>query len=222
MSDRAKIVIAEDQRIVREGLKALLTLDGFDIVGEAEDGLEAVGCVEALSPDLLLVDLSMPRMSGVSAIRDIKARIPETRILVLTIHGSEECVMEAFQAGADGYCLKNASHTELAMAVRHVLAGNRYISPGISDQVLEGYLREKGRLTQEPSWENLTPREKDVLKMVGEGYKNKEIAEYLAISVKTVEKHRSNIMKKLDLHTAAALTTYAIEKGLIAGPIPRA
>jgi len=144
MVDKKKIVIAEDQKILREGLKSLLSSsDDFEVVGEAEDGLDAIRCVEKHNPDLLLLDLSMPKMSGISAIKDIKTRIPETRILVLTIHESEEYILEVFRAGADGYCLKDASHSELVMAIRSVLSGNRYISPGISDKVLEGYLRRK-------------------------------------------------------------------------------
>jgi len=162
-----------------------------------------------------LLDLSMPKMSGISAIKDIKTRIPETRILVLTIHESEEYILEVFRAGADGYCLKDASHSELVMAIRSVLSGNRYISPGISDKVLEGYLEEKRVLKSSTSWDTLTQRERGILKLVGEGYKNKEIAKYLFINAKTVEKHRSNIMEKLDLHTASGLTAYAIEKGLV-------
>jgi len=216
MVDKKKIVIAEDQKILREGLKSLLSSsDDFEVVGEAEDGLDAIRCVEKHNPDLLLLDLSMPKMSGISAIKDIKTRIPETRILVLTIHESEEYILEVFRAGADGYCLKDASHSELVMAIRSVLSGNRYISPGISDKVLEGYLEEKRVLKSSTSWDTLTQRERGILKLVGEGYKNKEIAKYLFISAKTVEKHRSNIMEKLDLHTASGLTAYAIEKGLV-------
>ncbi|MCJ7685369.1 MAG: response regulator transcription factor [Desulfobacteraceae bacterium] len=216
MVDKKKIVIAEDQKILREGLKSLLSSsDDFEVVGEAEDGLDAIRCVEKHNPDLLLLDLSMPKMSGISAIKDIKTRIPETRILVLTIHESEEYILEVFRAGADGYCLKDASHSELVMAIRSVLSGNRYISPGISDKVLEGYLEEKRVLKSSTSWDTLTQREREILKLVGEGYKNKEIAKYLFISAKTVEKHRSNIMEKLDLHTASGLTAYAIEKGLV-------
>ncbi len=216
MGDTTKIVIAEDQKILREGLKALLqSSDAFEVVAEAEDGLEAVRCVERHTPDLLLIDLSMPRMSGISAIKDIKARLSDTRILVLTIHETEEYIQAVFQAGADGYCLKDASHAELVIAIKSVLSGNRYISPGISNKVLEGYLEERKSAKTDTPWDTLTQREKDVLKLVGEGYKNREIASYLCISAKTVEKHRSNIMKKLNIHTASGLAAYACEKGLV-------
>jgi DNA-binding NarL/FixJ family response regulator len=220
--ERKKIVIAEDQKILREGLKSLLTsTDDLEVVAEAEDGLNAVRCVEKYKPDLLLLDLSMPRMNGISVIRDTKTQVPETKILVLTVHESEEYILEVFQSGADGYCLKDASRSELIMAIKRVLSGNRYISPGISQKVLEGYLKDRETLKSSSSWDSLTRREREILKLVGEGYKNREIADYLCVSAKTVEKHRSNIMRKLDLHTASALTAYAIERGLVAKSVTR-
>lgn len=220
--EKKKIVIAEDQKILREGLKSLLSSsDDFEVVGEAEDGLNAVRCVEKFTPELLLLDLSMPKMSGISAIKEIKSQFTETKILVLTVHESEEYILEVFKSGADGYCLKDASHSELLMAIKSVLSGKRYISPGISGKVLEGYLDDRETLKSSSSWDSLTQREREILKLVGEGYKNKEIADYLCISAKTVEKHRSNIMGKLALHTASALTAYAIKKGLVTKSVTR-
>ena len=222
MVEKKKIVIAEDQKILREGLKSLLSSsDDFEVVGEAEDGLNAVRCVEKFTPELLLLDLSMPKMSGISAIKEIKSQFTETKILVLTVHESEEYIIEVFKSGADGYCLKDASHSELLVAIKSVLSGRRYISPGISGKVLEGYLDDRETLKSSSSWDSLTQREREILKLVGEGYKNKEIADYLCISAKTVEKHRSNIMEKLDLHTASALTAYAIKKGLVTKSVTR-
>jgi DNA-binding NarL/FixJ family response regulator len=216
MVEKKRIVIAEDQKILREGLKSLLSSSkDIEVIGEAEDGLNAVRCVEKFTPELLLLDLSMPKMSGISAIKEIKSQSTETKILVLTVHESEEYILEVFKSGADGYCLKDASHSELMVAIKSVLSGKRYISPGISGKVLEGYLGDRETLKSNSSWDSLTQREREILKLVGEGYKNKEIADYLCISAKTVEKHRSNIMEKLDLHTASALTAYAIKKGLV-------
>lgn len=212
------IVIAEDHTILREGLRALLgENENFEVVGEAEDGLETIRCVETLSPDLVLLDLAMPKMNGLAAIKEIKKQSPDTKILALTIHQSEEYILEAFQSGADGYCLKDSTHQELLMAIDNVLEGRAYLSPAISDKVLEGYLDGRRSLKDSSSWDDLTPREREILKLIGEGYKNKEIADYLCISVKTVEKHRANLMKKLDIHNVSALTAYAIKRGLVAG-----
>ena len=216
MSPKYRIVIAEDHTILREGLRALLSsTPDFEIVGEAEDGREAIRCVEKLKPNLILTDLSMPRMNGMDAIREIKRRAPGTKILVLTVHKTEEYILATLQAGANGYLLKDSTHAELLAAVRHVLSGKHYISPGISDKVLDGYLEGRKTLKTRTSWETLTQREREILKLIAEGYKNKEIADDLCISVKTVEKHRANLMEKLNLHNVQALTTFAIEKGLV-------
>ena len=216
MEQKLSIVLADDHTILREGLRALLTADSnFEIVGEARDGREAVRCVEKLGPDLLLMDLSMPRMSGMDAIREIKKRYPETKIIALTVHKTEEYLLTTLQAGADGYVLKDATHDELMVAIKNVMGGKSYLSPGVSEKVIEGYLEGKENTRSLSSWESLSQREREVLKLIAEGYKNKEIADDLCISLKTVEKHRANLMKKLDLHNAAALTVYAMEKGLV-------
>jgi two-component system response regulator NreC len=216
MSQRVRIVIAEDHTILREGLRSLLSSNPiFEIVGEAEDGREAIRCVEKFKPDLILTDLSMPRMNGMEAIKEIKKESPATKVLVLTVHRAEEYILATFRAGADGYILKDSTHSELVMAVKNVLSGKHYISPEISEKVIEGYLEGKKTLKSRTSWETLTQREREILKLIAEGYKNKKIAEDLCISVKTVEKHRANLMEKLDLHNIQALTTFAIERGLV-------
>lgn len=216
MGEKQRIVIAEDHTILREGLRALISSNpDFDIVGEAEDGRDAIRCVEKLVPDLILLDLSMPRMNGMEAIKEIKKQCPETKILVLTVHRTEEYILTTLRAGADGYVLKDATHAELLMAIKSVLMGKRYLSPGVSEKVIEGYLEGRKTLKSSTPWDTLTQREREVLKLIAEGYKNKDIADYLYISVKTVEKHRANLMRKLDLHSTLALTAFAMEKGLV-------
>jgi DNA-binding NarL/FixJ family response regulator len=216
MSQKARIVIAEDHTILRDGLRSLLSSNpNFEIVGEAGDGREAIRCVEKFKPDLILTDLSMPRMNGMEAIKEIKRDSPATKVLVLTVHKAEEYILATFRAGANGYLLKDSTHAELVMAVKKVLSGKLYISPEISDKVIEGYLEGKKTLKPRTSWETLTQREREILKLIAEGYKNKEIADDLCISVKTVEKHRANLMGKLNIHNVQALTAFAIERGLV-------
>jgi DNA-binding NarL/FixJ family response regulator len=216
MGHKSRILIVEDYTILREGLRALVSANpALEVVGEAADGLSAIRWVEKTKPDLVLMDLSMPKMNGMDAIREIKKLSPETKILVLTVHKTEEYILATFQVGANGYVLKDATHSELSMAIKDVLNGKHYISPGISDKVLEGYLEGRKVLKTQTSWETLTHREREILKLIAEGYKNKEIADYLCISPKTVEKHRANLMEKLDLHNVQSLTTFAIEKGLV-------
>jgi DNA-binding NarL/FixJ family response regulator len=216
MQEKRRILIAEDHTILREGLRMLLTSNpSLEVVGEATDGLEAVRYTESLKPHLVLMDLSMPRMSGMGAIQEIKRKSPGTKILVLTVHRTEEYILAALKAGADGYVLKDATHSELVHAIDSALSGKFYLSPGISEKVVEGYLKGRRTVRSAAPWGPLTQREHDILKMIAEGCKNKDIADYLCISVKTVEKHRGNLMKKLDLHSISALTAFAMEKGLL-------
>jgi two-component system, NarL family, response regulator NreC len=216
LGEKKQVLIVEDHTILREGLRSLLSAHpDFEITGEATDGREAIRAAEKLHPEIILMDLSMPKMGGIEAIREIKRQWSKIKILALTVHKTEEYIMATLEAGADGYLLKDATHAELIKAMEVVLKGDRYLCPGISGQIIEGYLR--GRRTEKPLsvFDALTPREREILKLIGEGYKNKEIAEQLFISIKTVEKHRSNLMEKLQLHNSAALTSYALKKGLI-------
>jgi two-component system response regulator NreC len=213
-----RLAIAEDHTILREGLRALIASDPeLEIICEAKDGRDAVSCVEKHGPDLILMDLSMPKMHGLEAIREIKNRFPETKVLTLTVHKTEEYVYAALKAGADGYVLKDATHEELSLAIRNVLKGRQYLSPSVSAKVIEGYLGGGSKAPLENSaWnDTLTQREREVLKLIAEGHKSKEIADLLFVSPKTVEKHRYNLMQKLNLHNIAAITAYAIEKGLV-------
>ncbi len=214
MKKRHTIVIVEDQTLVREGLQSLIAAEEeYQVVGEAEDGLQAIKSVNRLKPDMVLIDLAMPKLSGISAIREIKRLEPDTKIIALTFHTSEEYILAAFEAGADGYCLKSDTYIELITAIRCALEGKKYLSPEISNKILKGFLEKKKESTA-GTWDNLTRREIEVLKLVAEGYTSPRIAKLLGISPKTVDKHRANLMKKLGLHNAAALTAYAIERGL--------
>lgn len=214
--EKHQVLIADDHTILRDGLRALFSSeDDLEVVGEVDNGRDAMRCLSTLKPHLIVMDLSMPQLNGTEAIRHIKKRYPEIKVVVLTFHRAEEYVRASFDAGADGYVLKSDSQTELLAAMRSALRGKTYLSPGIADKVVIGYLGQQGAPAGTLSSNTLTHREREVLKLIAEGHKNKEIAEVLSISPKTVEKHRANLMKKLGLHSAAALTAYAIENGLV-------
>lgn len=215
MSKKQRIFIVDDHTLLRAGLCALLSQDpDLDVVGEADNGHDAIREIGNLAPQLVLMDISMRGMDGIEAIVDIKRRFPETRVLVLTIHKADEYILASLRAGADGYMLKEASHDELRVAIRSILNGKTYLSPDISGGVINGYLG-AGKEAAGSAWDTLTHREREILKLIAEGHPNKYISEYFCLSIKTVEKHRSNLMKKLDLHNASMLTSYAIEKGLV-------
>ena len=216
MEIKKRIIIAEDATIVREGLRLILSANpDYLVVAEATNGLEAVSLAQKHKPDLILMDLSMPRMNGMTAIWEIKKENPQIKILVLTVHKSDEFIAAALEAGADGYILKDAGRLELMLAVKSVLEGKNYISPGITETLIHGYL---GSQTARPRTlaATLTHREREILKLIAEGLKSREIGDLLCISIKTVEKHRENIMQKLDIHNLPALTSFAIDNGLVA------
>lgn len=217
MQTPIRIVLGEDHRILREGLRAIFASEpDLELVGEATDGLEAIQLVGDLQPDLLILDLSMPRMDGLAALREIKRMAPVTRVLIMTAHSNEEYIFRAIDDGADGYLLKDAGAAELLLAVRSVLAGERYLSAAVATQVVAAFRDRKGA-SPRAAVDNLSPRERQVLKLVAEGYRSREIGTLLSISEKTVEKHRASLMRKLGASNASALTAFAIEKGLITG-----
>jgi DNA-binding NarL/FixJ family response regulator len=219
MTVKKKVVIAEDHQLFREGLLAMLAdREDLEFVAEAQDGIDAIRCVKKNNPDLLMLDLSMPRLSGISVIKDLRSQFPDLKILVLTVHESDQYVLETFKAGVNGYCIKDSSRDELRIAIDSVLAGKIFISPGIAGEVVQGNLSGRKTIKKKSNWEMITHREREVLKLLAEGYLNKDIGQLLNISIKTVEKHRANIIRKLDLHNVAALTTYAIENGLVSVP----
>ena len=216
LQDLGSICIADNHAILREGIKALISSNSqYKVISEAEDGMDAIQKVKANPPDLLLLDLSMPGMNGMDVIKILKQRFPDLKILVLTIHDTEDYIHAALEAGANGYVLKDANYIELDMAIQTILKGQTFLSPGASEKVVELYLNQTKSPKTIPLWDTLTLREKEHLKLIAEAYTNKRIAEYLCISVKTVEKHRANLMRKLDLHSSAEITAFAIEKGLI-------
>jgi len=211
-----RILIAEDHTLFRKALVALLTNgDRYVIVGEASDGLETVQMACDIVPDVVLMDLTMPKMNGTEAIIEIKKQCDNTRVLVFTAHDNEEVIFEAFLAGVSGFILKDDTETELMNAIDAVGGGKTYLSPGISRTVIDGYLTGRGLNRASTSLVGLTVREREVLKLIAEGYRNKEIADMLYVSETTVRKHRANIMEKLDLHNASTLTVYAMEHGLL-------
>ena len=213
---KQEILLAEDHTILREGIKALLSGNpDLVIVGEAADGREAIQRSLELRPQVILMDLSMPNINGTEAIRAIKQRNPAIKIIVLTVHKSEEYVRATLEAGADGYVLKDDSQQDLLAAFASVRKDRVYLSSGICDKVIGGYLSRSASAQTARTWDLLTVRERQVLKLIAEGKKNREISVYLSISLKTVEKHRTSLMKRLDLHSVSALTTFAIDNGLV-------
>ena len=211
-----RVLIADDHAIIRAGLRALLTTAAnHEVVGEAADGNEAIHMVNQLGPQVLLIDLSMPRMNGTEAIQVIRERHPSLKIIALTVHRTEEYVRAALDAGANGYMLKDDTHQELLTSIQSVLKGQTYLSPAVCGHVVNSFLDPQGNVCKTTSWDSLTLREREVIKLIAEGNTNKMIARMLSISVKTVEKHRGNMMKKLDLHSASKITAYAIENRLV-------
>ena len=216
MENKKRVVIAEDHTILRAGLRALLSFQNdLEVVGEAGDGREAIRVVDKHVPDLLLIDLSMPKLNGMEAIKEIRGRHPQIKIIVLTVHKSEEYIVASLDAGADAYILKDASQNELLLAIEYVMSGKVFLSPSISGKIVDVYLEHKNNKKTNSLKDVLTSREKEILKLIAEGFKNKDIADHLCISSKTVEKHRSNLMQKLDLRNTAALTAYAIENRIV-------
>jgi DNA-binding NarL/FixJ family response regulator len=204
------ILLAEDERIVLQGVKALLEQGGFRVIAEAADGREAAELSESLHPDVAVLDLAMPNMNGLSAAREIRRVSPETRIILLTSSKEERQVLEALMAGVKGYVLKSQATADLLQAVREVAKGRTYLSPDISHVVVDAYIGKKP-IPEDP----LTPREKEVLQLIAEGKTTKEVAQFLRLSVKTAEFHRTRLMAKLEVHQTASLVRYAIRKGLI-------
>jgi DNA-binding NarL/FixJ family response regulator len=209
-----KILLADDHKILRAGLRGLIEIQpSFKIVAEAEDGRTAVQLCRELSPDVVIMDISMPDLNGIEATRQILGNSPTTKVIILSVHSSKHFIEEVFRAGATGYLLKNCSFEDLVYAIRAVNAGETYLHPKIASIVRVDYLEAiNQRDSSSPSM--LSPREREVLQLIAEGKSTKEIAFSFNLSVKTVEAHRQRIMEKLNIRTVAALTKYAIREGL--------
>ena len=210
------IVIAEDHHVVRDGLRALLTAQkDFQLVGEAGDGLEAAQLVEKLKPDVLVLDLTLPRLHGLEVARQVKKSSPKTRVLILSMHANEAYVLEALRNDAAGYLLKDSTGAELVRAVRDVVAGRRYLSGSLSELAIQAYIQRKTTDTAQDMYEALTDREREVLHLAAEGLNNPDIAEKLFISPRTAETHRANVMRKLNFKTQTDLVRFAIRRGIL-------
>lgn len=213
---KTRIMIADDHALMREGIIAFLKFhEDVEIVGEASNGLEAIAKAEKLKPDVILMDISMPELGGIEATVEIKKRLPDTKILILTQYSDKEYVSRLLKAGVSGYILKQAVGTDLISAIRAVAKGESYLYSSIAGKVISGYLGKASEISVEDPYEKLTDREKQVLKLIAEGHSHKEVAVRLDISVKTVIAHQTNISEKLDLHSRAALIKFAITKGII-------
>ncbi|MCX6135153.1 MAG: response regulator transcription factor [Ignavibacteriales bacterium] len=217
--DKIRILLADDHMLIRSGIATLLqSIKDFVIVGEAEDGEDAVHKTSELRPTVVVIDLSMPKLSGIEATKIIKKRYPETNVLVLTMHENEEYVYQILKSGASGYVLKSAGKDELATAIRAAAKGEKFFSPRISQLMAEGYVKrvEKGGQDAARVDVTLTRREREILALVASGLTNQQIADQLFISPRTVDTHRTNLMQKLEIHDLANLVRYAIEHGIIA------
>jgi DNA-binding NarL/FixJ family response regulator len=219
MEPPVRILVADDHEIVRQGLRALLEAQaGWQIVGEAVDGREAVEKAKRLRPDIVVLDVSMPNLNGLEATRQIRKALPSTEVLILTMHDSEPLVREVLEAGARGYVLKSDAGRELMTALQTVHEHRPYLTSRVSEIVLDGFLRSGGGSDSPappPRSVRLSPREREIAQLLAEGKSNKEVASTLDISVKTAETHRTNLMRKLDLHSISELVRYAIRNKMV-------
>jgi DNA-binding NarL/FixJ family response regulator len=218
---RIAVLLVDDHTVVRQGLRALLKAEGdMDVVGEAENGRQAVTLARKTSPDVVVMDVAMPLLNGLEATRQILKLLPTAKVLVLTSYGDDDSVDQLIQAGASGYLIKQTAANDLLKAIREVQRGNSFFSPTIAKR-----LRDQSRRAFDTSGSgkksvDLTSREAEVLQLIAEGFSNKQIAAELIISIKTVEKHRQQVMNKLNIHDVAGLTRYAISKGMVEQAVP--
>lgn len=211
-----KVLIADDHAIIREGLRSLLENRGIQVMDIAKNGREAVEKAIALKPDIVMMDISMPDLNGVEATAKIREEVPHTRVIALSMHSSKRIVDKMFDSGASGYILKESAFDEIYDAIQEVLRTNFYLTPAIARMCTGGLGKESRTGEPQPQFNKISRKEREVLQLIAEGKKTRDIAGMLGVSVKTVETHRRNIMKKLNIFSVAGLTKYAILEGIIA------
>jgi DNA-binding NarL/FixJ family response regulator len=220
--NKITVVLADDHTVIREGLRVLIEASGdIAVVGQAENGRQAVQLVQELHPNVAILDVAMPQLNGLEATRQIVKKCPETKVLILSTYSEEDCVYRLLEEGATGYLVKQTALHDLLKAIREAHKGNAFLSPTISKRLLDHYRNafQRGEMLRKTS-PRLTTREAEILQLIAEGYANKQIADELSISIKTVEKHRQQLMQKLNIHEVASLTRYAIAKGIVETPVP--
>lgn len=216
-----RIILADDHSLVRAGIKSLIqNFSMIEVIGEAENGREAIKLIEEMVPDLVLLDIAMPELNGLEVVSRIAKELPEVKIIILSMHANEEYVVQALRAGANGYLLKDSAPTELEFAINAVIRGESYLSPSISKHVVDTYLRRITDVSKdgeaEPDiYKQLTSRQREILQLIAEGNSTKDIANKLNVSIKTVETHRMQLMDRLGIHDIAGLVRYAIRMGII-------
>jgi DNA-binding NarL/FixJ family response regulator len=214
VNTRLRVLLVDDHTLLRSGVRALLEAAQVEIVGEAADGMEAVTLATETAPDVILMDVGMPKLNGIEGVRRIRAELPQARVLMLSMHADEQYVFESLRAGAAGYVLKDSALAQLLAAIRTVAAGRSYLSPGLADMVAHDYVRRARGSSAASGLEKLSARERQVLQLVAAGHSSAEIGKILHISARTVDTHRLHIMEKLGIRTIAELTKFAIRNGL--------
>jgi DNA-binding NarL/FixJ family response regulator len=212
-SATTKVILVDDDEMVRQGIQLLLENDGISVTGYASNGYEALSLVEQLQPDIVLLDINLPQLNGIEVAIQIHRDHPQIGVIMLTAHRHHDEVVRALQVGARGYVWKGSDFSELSMAIKAIVRGHAFISPAVSNDILSEYLN--GAQERETTRERLTPRQRQVLQLIAEGHSNKDIACLLDLSVKGVEKHRTELMKRLDLHNTAGLVMYAVKSGVV-------
>lgn len=210
-----RLLLADDHRLMRQGLKALILEEsGMEVVGEAENGKDVVALAAKLRPHIVIMDVAMPGLNGIEATRQIVSANPQTKVIALSGHDTTQFVREMLSAGASAYLLKKRAYEELIQAIREVMKGRKFLSPDVAQGVVDAYVQLSSLSNEKPAFTVLTDREREVLQRLAEGHATKETADALSVSVKTVETHRRNIMEKLNLHSVAELTKYAVREGI--------